>query len=132
MSSLGRHALASLIGAGGGFFMSRYTFPVEQNVIEELPVASSISKPLLTPRALKILAFGQPTATVPSPMVYSNHVLEYDCTRKVPKWVAEHLTKDQVKQDVVNRKGVKFTSDPVVPVKFASSNKDYWSKRLAK
>ena len=27
----------------------------------------------------------------------SNHVLIYDCSRKIPLWVAEHLTKDNIK-----------------------------------
>lgn len=124
MTPLVRQVMAGLAGAAGGVLASKY---ISQDVTyQEPPASSGLIKPVLPPRAAQILAFGQPTATVPSPLVYRNHVLEYDSARRVPKWVAEHLTKDQVRQEVANRKGVNFSPDPVVPLQFRSTNQDYW------
>eukprot|EP00092_Neocalanus_flemingeri_P035370 GFUD01038483.1.p1 GENE.GFUD01038483.1~~GFUD01038483.1.p1 ORF type:complete len:414 (+),score=155.40 GFUD01038483.1:69-1310(+) len=128
MSPLARHLLGGLAGAAGGLVAGRYIFSQDVTYQEPAPPlpALSVTKPLLSSRATQILAFGQPAATVPSPLVYRNHVLEYDSARRVPKWVAEHLTKDLVKQEVASRKGVNFSPDPVVPEQFRSTNQDYW------
>ena len=113
MTPLVRQVMAGLAGAAGGVLASKY---ISQDVTyQEPPASSGLIKPVLPPRAAQILAFGQPTATVPSPLVYRNHVLEYDSARRVPKWVAEHLTKDQVRQEVANRKGVNFSPTPWSP-----------------
>jgi len=125
MSPLSRQVLAGLTGAAGGLLAGKVIFKPDVTY-QELPASASISKPVLQSRAAQILAFGQPTATVPSPIVYRNHVLDYDSARRVPKWVAEHLTKDMVKQQVANRKGVNFSPDPLVPTQFTSTNQDYW------
>jgi len=125
LTPLARQLLAGLTGAAGGVIVTNYL--TKQDVTyQEPPAASSISKPLLPPRASKILAFGQPAPIVPSPLVYRNHVLEYDSARRVPRWVAEHLSRDMVKQEIANRKGVNFSPDPVVPAPFRSTNQDYW------
>lgn len=124
MTPLVRQVMAGLAGAAGGVLASKY---ISQDVTyQEPPASSGLIKPVLPPRASQILAFGQPSATVPSPLVYRNHVLEYDSARRVPRWVAEHLTRDQVRQEVANRKGVNFSPDPVVPLQFRSTNQDYW------
>ena len=93
------------------------------------PIKSLVrpSSPISSPsRAAQILAFGSPRPPTPGPIVYTNHVLEYDSARKVPKWVAEHLTRDNVTQNQANRKGVKFDRDPTIPAMFSSDNTDYW------
>jgi len=126
LSPLARQVMAGVVGAAGGILASNY---LQQDfTYQEPPAASSMVKPSpsLSPRATKILAFGQPSTTLPSPIVYSNHVLEYDSARRVPRWVAEHLTKEQVKQEVAKRKGVNFSPDPLVPLQFRSTNQDYW------
>lgn len=93
------------------------------------PQVSSIAQ---SSRAGQILAFGLPQPPAPGPIVYTNHVLEYDSARKVPKWVAEHLTRHNVEQVKANRKGVKFDRDPAIPAMFSSDNTDYfgsgWSR----
>jgi len=125
MSPLARQVLAGLAGAAGGLLAAKVIFRPDVT-FQEPPASAGIAKPVLPTRAAQILAFGQPSATVPSPLVYRNHVLEYDSARRVPKWVAEHLTKDMVKQQVANRKGVNFSPDPLVPTQFTSTNQDYW------
>jgi len=126
LGPLARQVMAGVVGATGGIFVSNYVNHPQDITYQEPPASSSIIKPSLSPRAAKILAFGHPTTTLPSPIVYSNHVLEYDSARRVPRWVAEHLTKDQVKQEVAKRKGVNFSPDPLVPMQFRSTNQDYW------
>jgi len=133
INPMARQVMAGLAGAVGGILASKYiSYDIQDVTFQEPPASSGVMKPVLPTRAAQILAFGQPTATMPSPLVYRNHVLEYDSARKVPRWVAEHLTKEQVKQEVANRKGVNFSSDPVVPLQFTSTNMDYrgsgWSR----
>jgi len=126
LSPLARQVMAGMVGAAGGLLASNLITNKQDVTYQEPPASSAVAKSSLPPRASKILAFGHPQATVPSPMVYRNHVLEYDSVRRVPRWVAEHLTKEQVKQEVANRKGVNFSPDPIVPLQFTSTNKDYW------
>jgi nuclease EXOG len=128
LSPLSRQVMAGVVGAAGGILASNYIHDLQDVTYQEPPASSSIIKPSpsLSPRATKILAFGQPSTTLPSPIVYNNHVLEYDSARRVPRWVAEHLTKEQVKQEVAKRKGVNFSADPLVPMQFRSTNQDYW------
>jgi len=125
-SPLTRQVMAGMAGAAGGLLASNLTSKKQDVTYQEPPASSALVQPNLPPRASKILAFGRPKAIVPSPMVYKNHVLDYDSARRVPRWVAEHLTKEQVKQEVANRKGVNFSPDPIVPLQFTSTNKDYW------
>jgi len=127
LSPLARQVMAGIVGAAGGVLASSFLNDKQDITYQEPPASSAIVRPGLSSRAAKILAFGHPTATLPSPLVYRNHVLEYDSGRRVPKWVAEHLTKEQVKQEVANRKGVNFSPDPKVPIQFTSTNKDYWN-----
>ena len=56
-----------------------------------------------------------------------NHVVSYDASRRVPRWVAEHLSREIVsREQVANRKGISFGPDPAVPRHYSSDNKDYW------
>jgi len=127
MNPVIKQALAGLIGAGGGVLASRFLQNNNVDVTyEEASPPREIVTSLLPTRAAQILAFGKPTTYLPSTIVYRNHVLEYDCSRRVPRWVAEHLTHDQVSQEVASRKGIQFAPDPNVPQIYSSSNKDYW------
>ena len=129
----GRQVVAGVLGAVGGLLAGKYlntpdiTFR-EEAAREALPTRSLAGPGLqTTARAAQILAWGAPRAPVgPGPLVYSNHVLEYDAGRKVPRWVAEHLTRATVGQEVASRKGVSFARDPAVPALFSSDNSDYW------
>jgi len=62
---------------------------------------------------------------------HKNHVLCYDRQRRIPLWVAEHVTKDNLKGNA-HRKHSKFAPDPSVPVIFSAQNDDYhksgWSR----
>jgi len=82
---------------------------------------------LASGRAGEILRFGAPVEGLGQPLVYSNHVLSYDAARRVPRWVAEHLSREvAARPPVASRKGVNFGPDPQVALRFASHNKDYW------
>jgi len=74
----------------------------------------------------RILKYGVPSPGIPTLLEYENHVLEYDPARKVPKWVAEHVSQNKAFGEVANRKLAKFDADPVIPAHFASDNKDFW------
>jgi len=78
-------------------------------------------------RSEKILKYGAPSSCIPETLRYQNHVLQYDTSRRTPKWVAEHLTKDMVTKQEANRKNVRFKVDPGVPSQFTSTNKDFWN-----
>ena len=131
---LSRPALAVLAGGVGGavgHLTARYSSPDITYEESPPPVQPVGARTLVQPvspasRAAQILAFGVPRPPAPGPLVYNNHVLEYDSARKVPRWVAEHLTRQNIEQTVANRKGVKFDRDPSVPAMFSSDNTDYW------
>ena len=136
MAALGgggaRYMVSGVVGAVGGLLAGKYLANTDITWQEPAPASSSplpgsrsLTSPLAT-RAAKILAWGTPRPPSPGPLVYTNHVLEYDAARKVPRWVAEHLTKDSVTQTKANRKGVQFGRDPVLPALFSSDNSDYW------
>jgi len=74
----------------------------------------------------RILKYGVPSPGIPTIIEYENHVLEYDAVRRVPKWVAEHVSQTKAFGEVANRKMAKFDADPTVPAHFASNNKDFW------
>jgi len=122
-----RHILSGVVGAVGGLLAGKYINSPDVTFQEApLPTKNLVQPVQVSGRAAKILAFGAPKVPTQGPMVYTNHVLEYDSARKVPRWVAEHLTKDSVEQSVANRKGVQFSRDPAVPALFSSDNSDYW------
>ncbi|XP_066538962.1 nuclease EXOG, mitochondrial-like [Hoplias malabaricus] len=62
---------------------------------------------------------------------YTNHILSYDQSRRIPKWVAEHLSKEKL-TGKAERKHCKFKPDPSVPELFTAHNEDYfgsgWSR----
>ncbi|XP_064614048.1 nuclease EXOG, mitochondrial-like [Liolophura sinensis] len=79
----------------------------------------------------EILKYGVPDR---GPVVrsYSGHALAYDQARRVPVWVAEHLTPDSV-VGPAHRKHSKFKPDPNIPAMFSAQNKDFlqsggWSR----
>ena len=138
MAALGgggaRYMVSGVVGAVGGLLAGKYLANTDITWQEPAPASStplpgsrSLTSPLSSAsRAAKILAWGTPRPPSPGPLVYTNHVLEYDAARKVPRWVAEHLTRDSVNQTKANRKGVQFGRDPALPALFSSDNSDYW------
>lgn len=122
-----RPLLAGVAGGVGGVLITQLlsqnkgVSPVADVTFEEPP-----RNILASGRAGEILKFGAPKEVM-EPLVYKNHVLAYDSARRVPKWVAEHLSKDVAsREQVANRKGVNFVPDPTVPKEFSSDNRDYW------
>lgn len=129
-------------GGAGGILLTKTILgdfgpnPLTVKPIDDLLKTNTINleqpKPLpeLTPvqlRSEKILKYGAPTACLPDMMQYQNHVLQYDASRRTPKWVAEHLSKDMVTKQEANRKNVKFKVDPGIPMEFSSTNADFWN-----
>lgn len=55
---------------------------------------------------------------------YMNHWVCYDQAKKIPIWVAEHLTRDKLK-GTADREEANFTEDLNLPVVFQAHNKDY-------
>ena len=64
-------------------------------------------------------------------MQYSNHVLQYDTARKIPKWVLEHMSKDDLKGHA-ERNQCNFKVDQSVPKQFRSQNEDYLGSGFAR
>jgi len=64
-------------------------------------------------------------------LFHKNHIVCYDRQRRIPLWVAEHVTKENL-QGSANRKHSKFLPDPAVPIIFSAQNNDYhksgWSR----
>ncbi|XP_007233943.3 nuclease EXOG, mitochondrial [Astyanax mexicanus] len=62
---------------------------------------------------------------------YSNHILSYDQSRRIPRWVAEHLSNNKLVGGA-DRKHCKFKPDPNIPQCFTAHNEDYlgsgWSR----
>ena len=85
-----RPLLAGLAGGVGGWLLGqKVPAPVPDVTYEEPPPDI-----LATGRAGEILKYGAPKEGVSGPLVYKNHVLAYDSARRVPKWVAEHLSRE--------------------------------------
>ena len=140
MAGVSRQLLAGLVGATGGVLLSKLNSrpdityqenPVAKEVKENMSKASStggVGEAGLTGRAREILAWGSPRPLVPGPLVYTNHVLEWDAGRRVPRWVAEHLTARPGQEEVASRRGVQFRPDPHLPPHLSSSNKAHASE----
>ncbi|XP_071803364.1 nuclease EXOG, mitochondrial-like [Asterias amurensis] len=77
-----------------------------------------------------LLKYGVPEKG-PDVRYYSNHALSYDQAKKIPLWVAEHLTQNELKGPA-NRKHSNFKMDPNINSMFSSHNSDYlrsgWSR----
>ena len=71
--------------------------------------------------------FGQPHS-FPEVLRYKNHALAYDSARKVPLWVAEHLTREKLTavNAQVARSKSSFQPDPNIPETFRATNEDYY------
>eukprot|EP00088_Acartia_fossae_P055333 TRINITY_DN641_c0_g1_i3.p1 TRINITY_DN641_c0_g1~~TRINITY_DN641_c0_g1_i3.p1 ORF type:complete len:441 (-),score=100.24 TRINITY_DN641_c0_g1_i3:69-1391(-) len=117
-------------GLGGivGVVLAKYFLPEpEPKLKQNEEVASS-----LPPKTSSILKYGTPSFGVNTIMKYENHVLEYDPVRKVPKWVAEHISEKKAFGSEANRKMSKFDRDPSIPHLFSSDNRDFrgsgWSR----
>lgn len=96
-----RPLLAGVAGGVGGVLITQLlsqnkgVSPVADVTFEEPP-----RNILASGRAGEILKFGAPKEVM-EPLVYKNHVLAYDSARRVPKWVAEHLSKDVASREQV-------------------------------
>ncbi len=82
-----------------------------------------------------ILKHGVPAPMGPTgPLCYENHCLQYDPQRKVPLWVAEHLTRDKAHPDTpgADRRRSKFKPDARLDPLGRADNSDFhasgWSR----
>ena len=75
----------------------------------------------------EVFKYGQPHGSQEI-LRYKNHVLAYDTARKVPLWVAEHLTNEKLKAADVQAERTKssFQPDPNIPTIFQARNEDYY------
>ena len=92
-----RPLLAGLAGGVGGWLLSQKGAASVPDVTYEEPTPNILA----TGRAGEILKFGAPKEGVSGPLVYKNHVLAYDSARRVPKWVAEHLSREVANKEQV-------------------------------
>eukprot|EP00731_Ephydatia_muelleri_P031698 Em0023g205a len=72
-----------------------------------------------------IFKYGIPHSCV-STHAYSGHALAYDRSKKIPVWVAERITKENLHGKNADRENSKFRPDPALPVVFSATNADYW------
>ncbi|PIK38484.1 hypothetical protein BSL78_24681 [Apostichopus japonicus] len=81
-------------------------------------------------RGSEILKYGIPDRGLDA-RLYENHVLCYDQAKKTPIWVAEHITKADLKGPA-NRRNCNFNIDPTLDPFFTSHVSDYkgsgWSR----
>jgi len=113
------------VGGAAGFMITKYVAPdlySETNKITSTEKNDDVSNS----KTNSILKYGIPSCGLSHILHYQNHILEYDPSKKVPKWVAEHISQDKAFGSQANRKVAKFDPDPQVPDIFTSHNKDYW------
>jgi len=94
-------------------------------------VPSQVHLPASAPSKVELFSkYGLPRNSQ-QVVFHKNHIVCYDRQRRIPLWVAEHLTKDNLK-GTAHRKHSKFLPDPSVPVMFTAQNEDYhksgWSR----
>ncbi|XP_055985202.1 nuclease EXOG, mitochondrial [Sorex fumeus] len=74
--------------------------------------------------------FGFPLAGTET-RCYTNHALSYDQSKRVPRWVLEHISKNKILGNA-DRKHCKFKPDPNISPTFSAINEDYigsgWSR----
>jgi len=122
-SGLRTVVLGSLGGVGGvvlaRHFLPDVTYVETSNQAQQQQLAETNS-------LNRILKYGVPSSAVPTLLQYDNHVLEYDPARRVPKWVAEHVSKSKAYGETANRKLANFVQDPQIPIQFSAQNTDFW------
>ena len=97
-----RPLIAGLAGGVGGVLLSQLLSRKEEAPVADVTFEEPPHRDLMaTDRAGEILKFGAPKEGVSGPLIYKNHVLAYDSARRVPKWVAEHLSKDVAAKEQV-------------------------------
>ena len=96
-----RPLLAGLTGGLGGVLISQLLSQKEAAPVPDVTFEEPSPNLLATGRAGEILKFGAPKEGVSGPLVYKNHVLAYDSARRVPKWVAEHLSREVAAREQV-------------------------------
>jgi len=115
-----------LLGGAGGAIGWSLARKIDITFEEKVEAVEDVSSGATDPRPGEILKYGAPWEGVGQPLVYKNHIVQYDSSRRVPRWVAEHMTRDTTDKEVATRKGLQFSPDPVVPLNWRSENSDYW------
>ncbi|KAL4222857.1 hypothetical protein ACF0H5_018897 [Mactra antiquata] len=95
-----------------------------QLIIPTLPTDDEEMKRMKAARGQEILKYGIPD-NGKDVRYYSNHVLLYDQQKRIPTWVAEHISANILKGSA-DRRHVKFRPDPEVEERFSAQNGDYW------
>ncbi|XP_065668899.1 nuclease EXOG, mitochondrial [Hydra vulgaris] len=113
-----------VIGSGVKEIVSYIDLPIKfkSNSHEGNIPDFSVNEEIFSPSTKPLLRYGLPQS--PSTLVYSNHVVQYDCSRKVPLWVAQHITKEKL-TGLADRSSFTFKTDVNVPEKFRATNEDF-------
>jgi len=112
------------VGGAGGVLIAKYVLPdLTYSENQKIVPTEKIDDVVRRNNTSSILKYGIPSCGVSQILEYENHILEYDPSRKVPKWVAEHISQDKAFGSQANRKLSKFDKDPQVPDIFTSHNK---------
>lgn len=119
----------AVIGSAGFLIGSLWGAGVSHKVWEKRSLPDSEEKQKVKAQEA-ILKYGPP-GRAPEISYYDYHLLSYDQEKKIPKWVAEDLTRNQLTGNA-NRKHSKFRSDPSIRELFRSENSDFsksgWSR----
>ena len=111
------------------FTLSRYRAYLEPIQTPAVPYGENL--PVSAPSKVDIFSkYGLPRSSQQF-VFHKNHIVCYDRQRRIPLWVAEHVTKGNLKGSA-HRKHSKFLPDPAVPVMFTAQNNDFhksgWSR----
>lgn len=119
----------SFIGCGGAYIASD---TIRDKPLILTPQHSSLSthEQSIYHKSLAALKFGIPEAG--HPIILNDHyMLQYDQFHKIPLWVSEHITREQLEGNA-NRKNCKFTPDERLPETFQSKNEDFWKSGFSR
>merc|ERR1711970_561964 len=128
-------ALLPVAGVVGGIYSAGFLFGYnyhkkfseeeESRTLAPSPKVQSPTPPDDTQRFSTnklIYEFGLPKAG--PTLHYANHVVLYDQVHRIPRWVAETLTEDNLKGEA-NRKHSNFSPDSNLPEMFRAGNEDF-------
>ncbi|XP_032264868.1 nuclease EXOG, mitochondrial isoform X2 [Phoca vitulina] len=115
----------AVVGAAGGGFTA-----VQLLRSQGAETALAVREPDGSAEKALLEQFGVPL-TGTETRHYTNHALSYDQSKRVPRWVLEHISKSKIMGDA-DRKHCKFKPDPNIPPTFSAFNEDYvgsgWSR----
>lgn len=92
---------------------------------DELQRRSEYAKQVGSTMTSELFKYGLPLRS-PDFVAYRNHALCYDQQKRIPHWVAEHITKQNL-IGIANRKHSQFRPDSSINLMFSAQNSDYYN-----